>query len=547
MINMIKNFISKLSKIQHVGFALLVVGVMVSCQKEEIPAPEEPDFTEEDLAEMAAVEKFAAANSVYRALALLNELPENWEGITYTPAVGVPVDEANTDIRNVISTGADHAKGYFLSIVPDEGLNGNSWSHEGVGTLTYRAMNEENCYAVIDVNLVQMPGLKQLRFVPEEVVGENSFSGTPYYCAGDIVQDKKGIYWICVRPSGGPLKKDNAYFVSFDKSLIKTVEQKQDIYKSENGKVTKEKIDAKSGQWVYAKNLVEERIALATAHTFAMMFGNVRMTNNEAFVDYNMALDYYTPFDRNYDNMMTHIDVKYLIANWKTDVPWNNANAYAVAYGSYVKNKTSKVRQEKYLQPFLLLMHDGSLSEDGTKMLETVVKSWHDPKTGNPSSMPYSLTTDYDPLSYEYFSGIPMTYSAASNGNFDDDDDDDDYGDDHWYSAQGTRNGQGGDFSGQYGIRGKFDINNYVLDVKPGEKLPKWHTYTHMYGFVNDFVLVLTQTSVKDNGKAHKDFTEIHKSQNSEYSQPAYWESLDMTERWVYGDGDLTIEKNIYE
>ena len=219
-----------MKNIKIIGFILFIAGVMVSCDKHN--DFQDLNFTPEELAEMAAADKFAAANSVYRALALIDELPDNWESTTFTPAEGVPVDEANTDMRNVISTGADQAKNYFLSIVPDEGLNGDTWSHEGVGSLTYRAVNEDNCYAVIDVNLVQMPGLKQLRFVPESVVGENKWQGTPYYGVGDVVKDKKGIYWICVRPSGGPLAKDNAYFVSFDKSLIKTMEQKQDIYEA---------------------------------------------------------------------------------------------------------------------------------------------------------------------------------------------------------------------------------------------------------------------------------------------------------------------------
>ena len=190
--NMKKNMF----KLQQIFFAVLVAGTIVSCDKENVPT-QEPEFTQEELAEMAAADKFAAANSVYRALALIDELPDNWESTTFTPAEGVPVDEANSDIRNVISTGVEHAKSYFLSIVPDHGLDGDTWSHEGVGTLTFKAVNEENCYAVIDVNLVQMPGLKQLRFVPEAVVGENSFSGEPYYHVGDVVVDKKGIYWIC--------------------------------------------------------------------------------------------------------------------------------------------------------------------------------------------------------------------------------------------------------------------------------------------------------------------------------------------------------------
>ena len=153
---MIKNFISMLTKVQYVGFALLVAVALVSCDKEgDAPTQEtELEFTQEELAAMAAADKFAAANSVYRALALIDELPDNWESTTYTPAEGVPVDEANSDIRNVISTGAEQAKQYFLSIVPDLGLDGDSWSHEGVGTLTFKAVNEDNCYAVIDVDLV---------------------------------------------------------------------------------------------------------------------------------------------------------------------------------------------------------------------------------------------------------------------------------------------------------------------------------------------------------------------------------------------------------
>ena len=62
-------------KLQQVFFAVLVAGAMVSCQKEDIPTVE-PEFTPEEQAEMAAADKFAAANSVYRALALINELPD---------------------------------------------------------------------------------------------------------------------------------------------------------------------------------------------------------------------------------------------------------------------------------------------------------------------------------------------------------------------------------------------------------------------------------------------------------------------------------------
>ena len=59
---MIKDSIFKL---QPLFFAILVAGAMASCNKDN--GPQEPDFTKEELAEMAAVDRFAAANSVYRA------------------------------------------------------------------------------------------------------------------------------------------------------------------------------------------------------------------------------------------------------------------------------------------------------------------------------------------------------------------------------------------------------------------------------------------------------------------------------------------------
>ena len=67
-----KNFF----KLQQIFFAVLVAGTIVSCDKENVPTSE-PEFTPEELAEMAAADKYSAANSVYRALGLLNELPDN--------------------------------------------------------------------------------------------------------------------------------------------------------------------------------------------------------------------------------------------------------------------------------------------------------------------------------------------------------------------------------------------------------------------------------------------------------------------------------------
>ena len=81
-----------MKNIKIIGFVLFIAGFMVSCDKHN--DLKDSNFTQEELAEMAAADKFAAANSVYRALALIDELPDNWESTTFTPAEGVPVDEA---------------------------------------------------------------------------------------------------------------------------------------------------------------------------------------------------------------------------------------------------------------------------------------------------------------------------------------------------------------------------------------------------------------------------------------------------------------------
>ena len=494
-----KNFF----KLQQIFFAVLVAGTIVSCDKENVPT-QEPEFTPEELAEMAAAQKFAAANSVYRALALINELPDNWESALYIPAEGVPVDEANSDIRNVISTGVEHAKSYFLSIVPDLGLNGDTWSHEGVGTLTFRAVNEENCYAVIDVNLVQMPGLKQLRFVPEEVVGENSFSGEPYYRVGDVIQDKKkGIYWICVRPAGGPLAKDYAYFVSFDKSLIKTTTQSQTIYNEQNGKLTKEKHTKLSGKWTYAKNLVEERIAIAAGHTFAMFAGALRGEH----------APYYAQFKKKAELLKDRGVIDYTDL-WREKLEGKplkaNHNTFAIAYGSYVKNEYPKVRQEKYLQPLMMVTHDG-LDESGY-LKEVVSKVWYDAESSDQmNTTPYlfSLTTDHDPLSMLLLTGFFTWVEGESYNDL-------------------------------------FDIMKYTTGYA-GKSTFESPERLYMYNLHSFYVMVMTQMSLKDNGKPSSNYELISAALENE-QEPDFWESLELTHRYYYDDGmSFELVEDIYE
>ena len=500
-----------MKNIKITGCMLLIAGFMVSCDKHN--DIQDSNFTQEELAEMAVADKFAAANSVYRALALIDELPDNWESITYTPAEGVPVDEANTDTRNVISTGADQAKSYFLSIVPDEGLNGDSWSHDGVGTLTYRAVNEANCYAVIDVNLVQMPGLKQLRFVPESVVGENKWQGTPYYGVGDVVKDKKGIYWICVRPSGGPLGKDNAYFVSFDKSLIKTTDQKQDIYEvtgtGENVKTGKTKIiyenevqfEGYNGKWVYAKNLVEERIALAAAHVFAS-FADAAYLMEAGVIEADK-------FFYKGQYLKEFFDPSLLSANGEGE-----RKTFIVAYGSY-KSASKKNTQVKYIQPLLTFVLSKD-TDDQTGIyeecsLQKVIKAWYSPKDGSATDNLLSLTDTHDTFTNAYYLDTQELCNYVP-----------------------------------------YSIMNYTLTYSPSDN-PQFSRMTDDESLMfmpnvyrENIPLVMTQLSLKDHGKPASGYELVHLELDSR-DEPDYWASIAASTRVVFEKGQEGVRTPITE
>lgn len=483
-------------KSKYLVFAVVILSLMASCTKEnDIPENQNEGLSTEELVEMAAADKFAAANSVIRALALITELPDDWESRTFEPEEGIVLNNAYDDIRYIVSTGVDHARSYFNSIVPDLGHEGDNWTHEGVGTLKFREVNDSTCYAIIDVNLIHMPGLKELRFVPENVVGENRYSGQGYYQVGDVVHDtKKNIYWICVRPSGGPGNKSNAYFISFDKSLIKTKGINQKIYAvGADGKLTKNKIDGLSGEWTYATSLTEERIAVAAAHTFAMLNGGATLYDKHGIEEAKGFKE-----KAKFLKESGILDVKkFLKEPLREDGVDNRANAFGFAYGSYISNSHTKYRQEKYLQPIFFLAEEG-ITEDG-KIIENIARTWYDTDDPlKPTRYYYSMTTDYEPLFYNYF---------------------------------GLWSWCGDNKEGPIGYNEVFDIENYILTYIPKEATGgPYHKY--LYGLEYQNVLVTTYTYVKDHGKPYKGFELLTSAY--EGTAPDYWGTLEITERRVF-------------
>ena len=125
----------------------------------------------------------------------------------------------------------------------------------------------------------------------------------------------------------------------------------------------------------------------------------------------------------------------------------------------------------------------------------------------------FSLTTDYDPLSYGKFSDRRY-YSSFTN-------------------AEPTE---------EKGYNKPFNILDYALDFD-GSHFTSRNFHYAMNGSENALVLVMTQTSVKANGKKHSGFERVEMEE--ECFEPDYWLSLDNTQRTM--DNSLQPVENIYE
>lgn len=148
------------------------------------------------------------------------DLPDNWKsGATFNPIEGMVLDESTPLVRSVVVDDLAGAADYYNNLT-DKSISASTtndtWKVDDVGTLTYTAVNQSNCFATIDVNVKQLPKLSQLRLVPQNAVGTNAaFEGEPYYRYGDVVRDKEGCHWICVIPCYQPTGKETSYWMSF--------------------------------------------------------------------------------------------------------------------------------------------------------------------------------------------------------------------------------------------------------------------------------------------------------------------------------------------
>lgn len=353
-----------------------------ACSDDDLPAEgdDDPQLSEEELAELAAADRLEAANYIIRAFAGLDELPDNWESTTFAPTEGVVVDEAKPGVRYVIVESQEAADQYFPNITPDElreeTANGYQLVVNGFGTLTYQRTATATCYGVVRCGLLQMPTLEEIRLVPESEVPTNAkYDGKPYYGYGSLVREKgtERLY-ICVRPSGGPNRKEYAYFVTFDPKTISTVTKKMDLYEiDEKGKKTKT-LATTAGNWTFAKNLVEKRIAMAAAIAFR-----------------HLALDW---DERPEEGTNPRVEISWAYKDNGLQIP--ESDHYFVPYGSYKSSSAGSNRQAKYEQPGLCWTTTKAVGfGESLSFAVSYVRQRPDAKAHL-----LTLTDDYDPSYY---------------------------------------------------------------------------------------------------------------------------------------------------
>ena len=151
--------------------------------------------------------------------------PEGWQSMTFEPTIG-KASETDPYTRVVATNDVAAAAERFSGLVglPDlisETTTSFTYNQEGMGKLTYQMGSVGGQYlAQVDVDLKQVPHLKKILYQTPEQMGNNgSFAGTAYYRFGDVVMDKDGFYWICVRPAFGPEGKEDSHWMCFSRRL----------------------------------------------------------------------------------------------------------------------------------------------------------------------------------------------------------------------------------------------------------------------------------------------------------------------------------------
>ena len=191
------------------------------------------------------LEKAAKFWNVVGQLVGTNNTPDDYASQTFEPTIGEPLS-GNATVRQVATNDLEAAAQRFCNLagLPEGTVTQETaaytWSDPDVGTLTYTKSTDEKSLATVDVNIRQVPGLRQLVYLTPEQAGHNANYTTCYYRFGDVisrVRTDDGVreFWVCVRPSFEPEGKDKSHWIS----LSPLPSDKLMVYKASNGNTYK--------------------------------------------------------------------------------------------------------------------------------------------------------------------------------------------------------------------------------------------------------------------------------------------------------------------
>ena len=203
---------------------VLSLGV-TSCSdddKDKSNTDTDSEMTEEERAQDPFGKQTEKAQTLLRIISQLTdvtELPDQWQTATFEPTNGFVADAGNPYSRTQSVSGAADAARRYNSLTGadiDSTTTSHTWQYDGLGKMTYRLTGDAEQLATIDIDLEQMPHLKRIVYARD--LGMNgSWSGTPYYRLGDVVCDKEGSYWVCVRSAWAYSKKEESHWISTSK------------------------------------------------------------------------------------------------------------------------------------------------------------------------------------------------------------------------------------------------------------------------------------------------------------------------------------------
>ncbi len=237
------------------------------------------------------------------ALASQDTLPANWNASSYivsTPTIGEPADEATPNaVRLVATCNVEQAYREYCSYIgktADTEPTADTWQMDGIGSVSFTPNNEAALYATVKVNIKQLPSLQEIRFVPPTALGNNDGDDVQYYYSfGDVIQDKNGKYWVCVRPANKSLKLGKSHWCTFQ-------------LEESNFKKVEKNLTLPTG---LSKNQAESETMVAN------LFNLMRIIYEPTQYEYVQC------FDKFSNEKFTQADVEKLHSLWESENIWN--------------------------------------------------------------------------------------------------------------------------------------------------------------------------------------------------------------------------------